>query len=148
MATGWRGLPVVGKGATKTLEKILDGLGPDGEASSKTIDNKPGIYMAVHAEWIGRNAFGDLFSIAHYYEQHGDMMRDPDVVVVREFATPSDEPPIFYPVSFRQDSTGTFWEHLEFGEDRMPSRVSTKGMKDLASFMTTWMRNIKEQQGV
>lgn len=146
MATGWRGLPVVGKGATKTLERIFEGLGPVHQ--SKIIDNKPGTYMAVHAEWLGKINFGDMFSIAHYYEQQGDMMRDPDVVLVRIPDARGGEGE-YYPVSFRQDSTGTFWEHLVFDENTgMPSRVSMKGMKDLASFMTTWMRNIKEQQRI
>ena len=42
--------------------------------------------------------------IAHYYEQNGDMMRDPDVV----FVIGADQ--YVYPISYRQDGLGTYPE--------------------------------------
>ena len=56
--------------------------------------------MAVSIEIIGRSGLGPLISVAHYYEQNSDLMRDPDVV----FLIGADQH--VYPVSFRQDNLG------------------------------------------
>ena len=37
-------------------------------------------FMPVSVEIIGRSGLGLLISIAHWYEQSGDLLRDPDVV--------------------------------------------------------------------
>ena len=61
---------------------------------------RPGSFMAVSVEIIGRSGLGPLVSVAHYYEQNGDLMRDPDVV----FLIGADRH--VYPISFRQDNLG------------------------------------------
>ena len=141
MPVGFLGLPVVAKAAAERLGLILAGLGP--RTPHRKIDNAPGVYMSLSAEWIGTNAFGDLFSIAHYYEQMGDLMRDPDVVLVRCFHDGH-----YYPVSIRQDGLGIFYEHLLFNNEGLPYRALKAGMRDLASFINAWTRNIFEQQGL
>ena len=96
-------------------------------------------YMPLVLERIG----ADLFSLAHYGEQNGDLMRDPDVVFWRG----SDER--YYPVSFRNDYTGTDVTCVEFEAaadgTRRPVRLAVQRQRDLASFCSTWYRNIREQ---
>ena len=49
----------------------------------KKIDNAEGTFMALHVECIGQCNLGPLFSLTHYYEQAGDLMRDPEMIFIR-----------------------------------------------------------------
>ena len=44
------------------------------------IDNSDGTYMPDHIELIGRIDKYDFFSLAHYGQQNGDAMRDPEML--------------------------------------------------------------------
>lgn len=44
------------------------------------IDNSDGTYMPVHIELIGRIDNYNFFSLAHYGQQNGDAMRDPEML--------------------------------------------------------------------
>jgi hypothetical protein len=95
--------------------------------------------MAACVEIIGRTSLGPLVSVAHYYEQNGDLMRDPDVV----FVIGTDEH--VYPISYRQDGLGIDQEaaYVEDGQ----WKVKTKMQADIAAFCNdTWFPNINEQQ--
>ena len=61
--------------AAAIFERLVEGL-KAGE--SRTIDNSDGVFMAVHVERLSRNKF----SIAHYFEQEGDLCCDPDMTFV------------------------------------------------------------------
>ena len=64
--------------AEAIFRKLTEGLVKVGD--HRKIDNAPGSFMAVSIEIIGRSGLGPLMSVAHYYEQNSDLMRDPDVV--------------------------------------------------------------------
>ncbi|RPI56245.1 MAG: hypothetical protein EHM49_00720, partial [Deltaproteobacteria bacterium] len=103
--------------AHKVMELLVKGLEWDADDSSKMhkkIDNSNGTFMSVHVEFINRynnGIVGDVFSVAHYYEQNGDMMRDPDVEFLRNSGK-------FYPIYFRQDGAGgTEQEVLIFDDE-------------------------------
>ena len=40
--------------------------------SYKKIDNAEDVFMALHVECIGECNLGPIFSLAHYYTQHGE----------------------------------------------------------------------------
>jgi len=131
----------VGKRAAKVIDVLVEGLTYSDDNSSRKIDNSSS--MAVHVEIIGTvgNA-KDLISIAHYYEQNGDLMRDPDMVFLR--AAPSR----YYPVSFQQDGgVPTFQEAILFEDGNLKSFRKTLG-RQLVSFANKWMVNIKAQQNL
>lgn len=44
------------------------------------IDNSDGTYMPVYLELIGRIDNYNFFSLAHYGQQNGDAMRDPEML--------------------------------------------------------------------
>jgi hypothetical protein len=71
----------VNKQARCVLAKLTYGMEEPGD--HKEFDNSPGAFMAVHVENIGECNMGKLFSIAHYYEQNGDLMKDPDMVFIK-----------------------------------------------------------------
>lgn len=102
------------------------------------IDNSPSfMYLAV--ERIGP----DAWSFAHYGEQNGDAMRDPDVVF---YAPDRLTGPM--PVSYRNDYLGTWKEYTECDDKGRPSKINVRGIEDLVRFCATWFKNIREQQGV
>jgi hypothetical protein len=105
----------VNKQAGKILEKLTKGLE---YATSRKIDNTEGTFMAVHVDRIG----DDLYSVAHYYQQNGDMMADPDVVFWRR-------PDGWFPVE-------------------ITVKWNPRAYNDCKIFCGTWMQNIKQQQGL
>jgi hypothetical protein len=95
--------------------------------------------MPAVVEAVGTTPQGALIvSIAHYYEQNGDLMADPEVtfVVARE--------DYVYPISYKQDGLGIDREYVRWEGERVFWNL--KAQNDLAGFCTSWMRNIKEQQ--
>jgi hypothetical protein len=132
------------KSINQQAKKVMDLLtkGVDSEASeSKKIDNTEGTFMPVHVEHVTQCSLGLIYSIAHYYKQNGDLMRDPDM----EFIKGGDGE--YYPISFWQDSPLKRDDAVEW-EDGEITRINPKMQAALASFANTWMRNIKEQQGL
>ena len=110
-----------------------------GANDHKQIDNAKGTFMAVHVEYVTNCSLGQIFSIAHYYEQNGNMMRDPDI----EFIKGGDGE--YYPISFWQDAPLKRDDSVEW-EDGEITRINPKMQAALVSFANIWMKNIKEQQ--
>jgi len=71
------------------------------------------------------------YSIAHYYRQNGDAMRDPEITF-----TIDREAHTINPTSFLQDDAGIFYETQD---------ASYNTVKDLKEFMSQWFTNIKGQ---
>ncbi len=76
-------------------------------------------------EKIGENEY----SIAHYYSQNGDAMRDPEITFRIEHEG-------IKPLSFLQDNLGQFYE---------TDNVSPEMVADLKEFMSDWFDNLNEQ---
>jgi N12 class adenine-specific DNA methylase len=98
----------------------------DGEACYMKLQAKG--YEDLVVEAIG----GEEYSIAHYYDQNGDSMRDPEITF-----TIDQENKSIHPASFLQDGIGVYYET----EDAAPAMV-----KDLKEFMVQWFTNIKNQK--
>ena len=121
--------------ATAIFRKLTEGLKKVGDHQQW---NNNTSFMAACVEIIGRTGLGPLISIAHYYEQNHDLMRDPDVI----FVVAADQE--VYPISFRQDNLGTYLESAVVEDGQW--KVRTKMQADLCSFCNMWMRNINDQQ--
>jgi hypothetical protein len=102
-------------------------------------------YMRLVIERIGigpRSA--PMISVAHYYEQNGDAMRDPEMTFEvgpgRDILGAD-----FFAVSFQQDNLGVYREAVKQGDK--PGQVLTckAWVKDMESFARVWDRNIKAQ---
>ncbi len=98
----------------------------DGEAYYMKLQAKG--YEDLVVEAIG----GEEYSIAHYYDQNGDSMRDPEITF-----TIDQENKSIHPVSFLQDGIGVYYETV----DAAPAMV-----RDLKGFMVQWFTNIKNQK--
>ncbi len=96
-----------------------------------------GTYTYLHFK---RECFDDLviekigeqeYSIAHYYEQNGDLMRDPEIT----FRIDEKEGAI-WALSYTQDNLGIYYET----KDR-----SQKQVEELLGFFDQWLINIENQ---
>ena len=126
--------------AQAVMDKLTQGLNKPGE--SRKVDNTQGAFMAVCVEQVAETYLGPIYSIAHYYQQNGEPMRDPDMEFIRGFDSQ------YYPISFWQDGgIPRRDEVLDWEGDRIKG-IRQKLQEDLADFANMWMRNIKEQQGL
>jgi len=126
--------------AQEIMDKLTVGIGPG--CRHRKIDNAGGGFMAVVIEDIGSAQFGlsigTLFSVAHYYTQNGDPMRDPEMVF---FRGPCGK---YFPTMFQQDSAGIYQECVEWAGEKIISYFP-KLQDDQVEFANMWMKNICEQ---
>ena len=76
---------------------------------------------------------GDMISVAHYFEQNGDLIADPDV----ELHHPS-----WVPTGITQ---AYFGYRSKFIEREGRTFIDTNFHRQVSSFLTLWARNIKAQ---
>lgn len=126
-------LPLSRKSTGAILDKLTEELAdPAGLGNShRRIDNFPDAYMAAVVERIG----ADRYSVAHYFEQNGDRVADPDI----EFVLAGGE---WFPVA-AQLANGSYYR-VEDDQGQI-SRRTYNNIRELA---VTLLRNIKEQQSI
>lgn len=127
----------------KYAKKNYQDLRPILEALSRhdfhiSVENEP--YTRFVAEWLYYKDYKGrpVYYIAHYSEQNGDLMADPEIEFSIDEISQTVEP-----IIFRNDYAGRFDEvYREIGGKVMYSkslRIS------LDSFLHTWLRNLKHQ---
>lgn len=157
----------ISKTAARTLEQLVNMAKASGRNYVKVDANGPdsGI-MPVTVELVNtypdaQNGVGlELWSVAHYYTQNGDAMRDPEIV----YAVPVYKGRPVYEMAFPQEMTqdglggflgasddasiaaNAYQRLVELDRTGKPVRWMPKAQKSAASFTTMWMRNIKAQQ--
>ena len=130
-------MKAINKSAARAMRKMISMM-DNGYAKIQ----KSSSFMAVTIELVGQNELGKLFSVAHYAEQNGDLMRDPEVV----FILGADEE--FYPVMVQQDFIGKYQDVLEYDETGKIKGWYPRLQADLAAFANFWLKNIKYQQSL
>jgi hypothetical protein len=123
-------------------ETVMDTLTEGMSLSDhKKIDNAEGTFMALHVECIGECNLGPIFSLAHYYEQHGDLMRDPEMLFIHA------EDGGYYPVEIWQDAVNSHSVGVLI-EDGKAISIDETEQADMTMFAEVWLKNIWEQQGL
>ena len=122
--------------SSRIFSNLVKGLGEVGDSKRVAANDS---FMAVVVECIGLHAKGRVFSIAHYGEQNGDLMRDPDVT----FLLGRDGK--VHPLSYLNDYVGIEEVAVEFGEGGK-LRVVDRKLHELVEFCNGWMKSINEQQ--
>ena len=128
-------LSCVNNVAKQVLDELVEGLDV---GDSKKFDRGIG-YMPVHVECLQKSALGLHFSIAHYYEQNGDMVPDPDCVIVRR-ADGS-----WAPISFQNSIS--YRNAVTFHDDGT-IEVDEREQKEPSRFVNHWMKNVSDQQAI
>ena len=80
-----------------------------------------------------------VLSLAHYFEQMGDLCQDPEMVV-RAFPPTDERPGLLEALVFQQAIPPIY--HEVYPE---PGKVVPRLRRDLNEFLTTWLRNLKAQ---
>ena len=130
----------ISKEASAILDKII--ACANNETHVK-IDKAEGTYMPVIFERLADVEIQNLgickhYSIAHYYEQNGDLMADPEMCILEVC---SGHRIAYY---FRQDGTGTEITAIGFKNGRQIMPL----INDSNEFFNVWMQNIEFQQGL
>jgi len=133
--------------------RILLKLSPQGEAVMDTltagmsvsdhekIDNAEGTFMALHVKGIGECNLGPIFSLAHYYKQHGDLMRGPEMLFIQ-----ADDGG-YYPAEIWQDAVNSHSVGILI-EDGMAVSIDETEQADMTVFAEVWLKNIRVQQRI
>jgi hypothetical protein len=123
-------------------ETVMDTLTEGMSVSDhRKIDNAEGTFMALHVECIGECNLGHIFSLAHYYKQHGDLMRDPEMLFIQA------EDGGYYPVEIWQDAVNSHSVGVLI-EDGKAVSIDETEQADMSMFAEVWLKNIWEQQGL
>lgn len=133
---GFINIKPVSASAKKVLQK-LESMMVDGYVK---IDNTNGVYTPVSVEKIGT----DKISVAHYHEQNGDLITNPEVVFLKKEYSYGTE---YYPVYEKSDVVGFSRDLVLFNvyggvSGSSPLQAQTAG------FCTKWLANIKAQQKI
>lgn len=131
-------MKTLNKKSTETLNKMVSMMA-DGYIK---IDNTNGAFMPVSVEVIFENNLYKQISIAHYYEQNGDLMADPEMLIIYIKADGS-----YLPSYFKQDNIGSEQESIVIERGEIKG-YRAKLQADHTSFANMWLRNIKNQQNL
>ena len=103
--------------------------------NARKYDNAPGTFMAASVEHIGPNRY----SVAHYFEQNGDLVADPDL----EFLSVDGK---WYPAACQQGARYSVAVETDGAGTITGVRPRTyRSLRDLARLL---LPNIKRQQGL
>lgn len=109
-------------------------------------------FMPLSIERLQENiitpvGIGTLYSLCHYYEQNGDLMRDPEMcfIIVDNRKDPKDYLAVgIYPQLYQLDSLGIYEESIRI-ENGTVTNCITPWHKGHCSFANQWMKNITQQ---
>ena len=117
----------------KQAKKIMETLIVQLDDGYLKMDNTKGTYMPLTVEKvIDEPGFTAVYSLAHYGEQNGDLMADPEMT----FGECDHE---FFPLSFRNDYIGVYQEVIT-------EQVDLKLQQELVEFADMWLQNVVDQQ--
>ena len=81
-------------------------------------------------------------SVAHYAEQNGDAMRDPEITFL---VVPSAESTTWTPLTYENSYLGAYQVVAEVSSEGLIQVKQSRAMNDLRDFANQWDYNIKEQ---
>lgn len=132
-------MPTTLKSLSPEAHAVFDYLTKDLDiGGARKFDNAKGVFMAVA---IDRHTERH-YSVAHYYEQNGDLMADPDMTF---FKSADGE---VYPCTFQQDNLAIYRIGLDITVEGVIEAENAEEQAGQAEFANGWMRNIAEQQGL
>jgi len=127
--------------AYKIFKVMADAARTDEEQAIK-IDNTTD-FMPVCVEIIYNiNAHEEHVSIAHYGQENGDLMRDPEIIFYHDRNEGKA-----YAMNYRNDYFNSWEVSIKEGDDGRPAMVNQIRQRQHTEFAELWLNNIKKQQG-
>ena len=135
----------------KTVQKIIDAHGglvwlkEAGHHIKLQPCSKSMMPLVVEyiGDWLGEPGF-PMVSVAHYYQQNGDMMRDPEMTFFLGTTTSPIKgvTPTWIPLSYLQDNMGICSEVFSLDNDGKVTGIRRKLLAKLETFSRQWDRDI------
>lgn len=97
--------------------------------------------MPMHIEIIDRSEHYNHISLAHYGEQNGDAMHDPEMIIALH-----KESQQFIPYYYRNDCMGVEQYSIKWMEKGV--LLNRRLQADHTTFANQWLRNIAAQQHI
>ncbi len=137
----------INQAATKIFCKLIERM--KGEQHLKLTAPE---FMPLVIEQIGENiatpfGTGKLYSLAHYYDQNGDAMRDPEmcfIVVDNRAEKDQFEMVGIYPQMFQQDNLSIYEESICIDDNKVTTYKPT-WQSGHTTFANQWLLNIRQQ---
>lgn len=136
-----KSMKILNKQSTAIFAKLLK-MAKENEGHIKIENTKS--YMPVCVEVIEEVEGLVKVSIAHYYEQNGDLMADPEMCFA---VISSTDNMTVVPYSYRSSGLGFGRESVIF-EGSKVTGVNLSMQSDQSYFANIWMKNIKAQQKI
>lgn len=80
-----------------------------------------------------------IFSLAHYYEQNGDLMQDPEMEIAVDFQNEEVEP-----LTYQLDALGVYQTVYKTINGKL--YISERLRRELDDFLRQWLKNVLNQQ--
>lgn len=127
------------KTSDRIFRRIVEGLDDEGRSRSRRIGEKGRAFMPLSVERLHETGIGVVYSLAHYFEQNGDLCCDPDMTfLVNDLGV--------FPLSFQQAMPPIYQEAVVWDDGGHEiTGIRRRMQADLARFANQWMRNIKSQ---
>ncbi|CAG0947791.1 hypothetical protein ANRL1_04559 [Anaerolineae bacterium] len=123
----------------ETIKRIIELHGGMVALAAEYIRLENPGYMRLVIEHVGIGPHnGDLVSVAHYYEQNGDAMRDPEIVF-------EVEPLWWTPVEYTQDNLGVYQRLLWNDPETKDVMCAPRALNSVKKFAKMWDTNLREQ---
>jgi len=134
-------MKTLSKSATLTFQKLICKMGTESHLKLNQGGESimPVIIEQLYADVDFNGIPMDIYCLAHYYEQNGDLVPDPDMT----FAVSKNTETI-YPMTF-QNALG-YQEAISQMNGKW--MIKTRAQHDQASFANMWLKNIKWQQNL
>jgi hypothetical protein len=133
--------------ATKIFCRLLKKLNGRQHLQLVSDEYMPLILERLEEDILTPWGVATAYSVAHYYDQNGDRMRDPEMVfiVVDNRTEEKDMQAIgIYPQTFQQDNLGLYEESARIENGELTKYI--KVWQDAhTSFANTWLKNIRQQ---
>ena len=126
------------KQATSIFRNCIAGL--DTVGNHRRIGEADSGYMPLSVECIGTWGTGKIYSLAHYSEQNGDLMADPEMTFLVGATG------LVFLLTYRNDFVGIEQVAAEPTPGKTGCRFNARLQRDLCEFAADWMSNLAEQQ--
>lgn len=124
----------------RRIAKLIEGMGPCSDYRRFTAGEcmMPLVIEFLHySDYKGR----PVYSMTHYYEQNGDLMRDPDMQIAIDAEAGTVEP-----LTFQQDGWPFLYQEVYKTQADGKLTYSPSLRASLDDFLWHWLQNIESQR--